>query len=335
MSPVCVGAGAGTALLGGLALGLGFLSKYAAVYFLLCAVLALPLRPRLSGRQALGFLLGFVLAAAPNVIWNLLNGLPTVQHTLDNADWVRDPEARAGLNPGALLEFLAAQFGVFGPVMMAGLLWLGISFRSRGVWVRRLLIFSLPIVAVVCVQALLSHAYANWAAAAYLAGTLAVMPWLIDRRRWLIASFAFNGALSLALPLATVLGPALSWHGQPLLARYLGRAEMSRQIIDAAAAAGLDTVVAGNRDILADLFYTGRDSGLSFRSTPPEGRAPNHYALRYPFAGGSAEVLFVAAADQTVCAAAERIGTVDAATGAWHGRPMALWKLPGDCLSPG
>src|SRR5690606_27376703 len=122
--------------------------------------------------------------------------------TLDNADWVRDPAARAGLNVAGLGAFLAAQFAVFGPVLFGALLWLGATWRRRDHWQRRWLIFSLPIVALVCAQALLSHAYANWAAAAYLAGTLAVMPWLPPR--WRIVSFAVNGALCLALPLATV-----------------------------------------------------------------------------------------------------------------------------------
>jgi 4-amino-4-deoxy-L-arabinose transferase-like glycosyltransferase len=329
------GAGLAVACLGGIALGLGFLSKYAALYLVFGALLALPLRPRLGFRQALGFLAGFLLAAAPNLIWNLANGAPTLAHTLDNADWVRDPGARAGLHPGAWAGFVAAQFIVFGPVLFGALLWLAATWRRRDGATRRLLLLSLPVVALVSLQALVSHAYANWAAAAYLAGTLATLPWLLARPRWLAASFVVNGALCLALPLATVIAPAPIWHGQPLLARYLGRAEMSRAIVAAAREAGLETVVAGNRDILADLFYTGRDSGLSFRSVPPKGRAANHYQMRYPFAGGAAPVLYVAEADRAVCAGAERLGVIAPAQGVWHGHPMALWRLPGICLNPG
>ena len=54
-------------------------------------------------------------------------------------------------------------------------------------------------------QAILSRAYANWAATAYLAGTLAVVPWLVrEKRVWLWISFAVNGVFCLALPLATI-----------------------------------------------------------------------------------------------------------------------------------
>ena len=324
------GAGWRVAALGGVALGLGFLAKYAAVYPLVCAVLAAGLRPRLSGRQAAVFLGGFVIAASPNVLWNLTNGLTTVQHTLDNAGWLRDPGRRAGLHGAEVGSFLLAQFGVFGPVLFAALLALGATWRRRTPLQRRWLLFSLPIVAAVSVQAALSHAYANWAATAYLAGTLLVVPWLTPR--WRIAALAINGALCLALPLATVFADRLTVSGRPLLARYLGRAEMSRGIIAAARTAGVRTVVSGNRDILADLFYTGRDSGLTFRALAPQGRAMNHYALRYPFRGDEAPVLFVARRGEPVCRQATSLGRIDPATGAWQDRPMALWRLPGTCL---
>lgn len=330
------GAGGGIAVLGGLALGLGFLSKYAAVYYLLCAVLALGLRPRLSPAQAAAFLLGFALSAAPNILWNLGNGLTTVQHTLDNADWVRDPGGRAALNLAGLAGFFFSQFAVFGPVLFGGLLWLAATWRSRAPETRRLLWFALPIVVLVCGQAVLSRAYANWAATAYLAGTLAVVPWLARTNRpLLIVSFAVNGLLCLVLPLATIFADRLVVNGQPLLARYLGRAEMSRAIIAAAQDQGLDTVVAEDRDILADLFYTGRDSGLSFRAVPPPGRAPHHYALRYPLdPTGTESLLWVApAAVAPRCDSTTLVGSLAPTTGAYRLKPMRLYVTTPDCLS--
>nr|WP_275982055.1 glycosyltransferase family 39 protein [Frigidibacter sp. ROC022] len=329
------GAGPGVALLGGLALGLGFLSKYAAVYYLLCALLALGLRPRLDLRQAAGFLLGFVLAASPNILWNLGNGLTTVQHTLDNADWVRDPGAKASLNLAGLSEFFFSQFAVFGPVLFGTLLWLGAGWRNRPAELRRLLWFALPIVALVCGQALLSRAYANWAATAYLAGTLAVIPWLArNARAWLRVSFAVNMVFCLAFPLATVFADRLVVNGQPLLNRYLGRAEISRQIIAEARKQGLTTVVAEDRDILADLFYTGRDSGLDFRAVPSRGRAPHHYALRYPLdPAGTETVLWVAPADAVPrCDSSIPVGRLAPETGAYRNKPMQLYVTTPDCL---
>ena len=328
--------GAGTAVLTGVALGLAFLSKYAAIYYVICALLAALLlrgaRPRLS--DALVVLVFFGLVISPNVLWNVQHGFTTLQHTLDNADWVRDPGARAGLNPDRLAEFLAAQFAVFGPVLFGGLIWMALRARRAGSARQFLLLFALPIIAIVCVQALLSKAYANWAAAAYLAGTVAVLPWLT--RGWRLASFAINGAVALALPLLGVFADSLSYGDQDRLiaARHVGRAEMSRAIIDTARAEGLDAVVSENRDLLADLFYTGRDSGLRFYALPPQGRAPHHYALKYPLPADLAgELLFITKSDAApACAAGTPArAALSPERGAHRGKTWYLYRVPAEC----
>ncbi|KGB83255.1 hypothetical protein JT55_02785 [Rhodovulum sp. NI22] len=328
------GGTARAALLTGLALGLAFLSKYAAIYYLICAALAAAILPgaRPRPRDALIVLAAFAVTIAPNIGWNILNGFSTVEHTLDNADWVRDPASRAGLNVSGFLSFFASQFAVFGPVLFGGLLWMTLRARGAGPERQVLLIFSLPILAIVCVQALLSGAYANWAAAAYLAGTVTVLPWL--SRPWLILSFAINGALSLALPLAGALALHPALDGNPALARYLGRAAMSTQIITAARQAGLSTVVAQNRDILADLFYTGRDSGLRFYAPPATGRAPHHYALKYPVpADAAGPVLFVSdiPAGPGCAPDAAPLGTIAPDSGAYRGKVKYLFAVPATC----
>ena len=300
------GAGTGIALATGVALGLAFLAKYAAIYYLPCAGLAwLVLRPRPSGRQMLAILGGFLAAAAPNILWNIAEGFPTLSHTLDNVGWVRDPADRAGLHPGGMAAFLALQGAFFGPVAVAALVWLGATWRRRGPAVRQLLLFSLPIVGLVAVQALVSQALLNWAGAAYVAATLAVMPAL--SRPWLAASLALNGAFCVFLPVLTLFAD----RGAPLMERYRGRVGMSEAILAAARAEGLTTAVATDREVLADLFYTGRDSGLVIRARPHRGRPRNHYEFRYSYAGGSGDVLLVlAAADPAPCQAATRVQTV-------------------------
>ncbi|MGL4281409.1 MAG: ArnT family glycosyltransferase, partial [Albidovulum sp.] len=116
--------GSGAAALAGLCIGLAFLAKYAAVYFLLGAALAAVVAPgaRLSVRQWLAMLAAFAVSVAPNVIWNLTHDLATVEHTMDNVGWVRGGSAFAGLNPAGLAEFFFAQFAVFGPILFGALL---------------------------------------------------------------------------------------------------------------------------------------------------------------------------------------------------------------------
>lgn len=329
------GRGGAVALATGVALGLGFMGKYAAIYYLICAGLAAVIlphaRPRL--RDAAVVLLGFAIAISPNVIWNLQNGLTTLEHTLDNADWVRDPGARAGLNLPSLGGFFASQFAVFGPVLFGALLWLSLRARRAGPQLQLLLVFTLPIIAIVCVQALLSKAYANWAAAAYLAGTVAVVAWLPRAWRW--ASVAVNGAIALALPAVGLFADTLSLDGKRLVAaRYVGRAELSRQIIEVARDQELSVIVTQNRDVLADLFHTGRDSGLQVYALPPQGRAPHHYALKFPLPEGlTGEVLYVTRTQTApACAAQSKpVQELRPTVGAYRGKTHVFYRLPASC----
>lgn len=329
---------ASTAIAAGVCLGLAVLAKYAGIYFLIGAALAPFLSPAARVKPALALLalLAFAATVAPNILWNMANGFSTLEHTLDNADWVRDPATRVDLSLTGALSFLADQFAVFGPVLFGGLALLTVSTlrRRTGAPVPLLLAFTLPAIAVVTVQAALSGAYANWAASAYLAGTLAVVPWLLARARaWLGISFAINTALCLALPLAATQADRLTFRGDLLLARYIGQADLSRQIIAAAQAEGLQTVVARNRDVLADLFYTGRESGLTFRAQPQPGRAPHHYALKFPLQPGlPGEVLLVSTDGAPACApGAAPLQTIAPTRGAWKGRSFTLYRVPAAC----
>lgn len=327
--PMAAAAGAGAML------GLAFMGKYAAIYYLgLGALAALhpAWRPR-AGQAALA-LAAFALVVAPNVVWNLLNGLTTVSHTMDNAGWVKaGPDS---LHPGKAASFLAGQFLVFGPVPFALLLALGLR-RLRGPVAGMpgvLILLSLPIVALITAQGLLERAYANWAAAAYLAGTLAVVPWLLRHRVLVILSFAVNGAICLALPLATLWPAELQFGKEPVLHRYLGRAELSRRILDAADRAGAVAIVTDNRDILADLFHTGRDAGIGLHGLPASG-APRHYyaqlhALPGPLDG---PILVVGLGPGSIpCATAPHPDDpLVAGPGEHFGRSFRLLLAPGDC----
>ncbi|MBL3560966.1 ArnT family glycosyltransferase [Rhodovulum sulfidophilum] len=326
-------AASGWALAAGVALGLAFLSKYAAIYYPLCAALAALLipsaRPRL--RDAGLALLAFAATISPNVIWNLQNGMTTLEHTLDNADWVRAPSERAGFDISGLTEFLGSQFAVFGPVLFAALLLAVLRWARQDAPTRLMLVFALPVVAIVSVEALLSGAYANWAAAAYLAGTLAVLPRL--GRGWRISSFAINGTVALALPVLGVFAPVASLGGHPLLERYLGRADMSTTILDIAEADGDSAIMADNRDLLADLFYTGRDRGVSIYAPPPAGRAPNHYALRHALPDElEGDVLYVAGGTPPACAeGVTPLADLAPQTGAYRGKRIRIFRLPASC----
>ena len=313
------------ALLAGAAIGIGALAKYAAVYFLLGVAVSALLRRdlRLSGRNAALMGLGFAAMIAPNLIWNLSHQMSTLAHTADNIGWVRQDHLLGGLNPSYLVSFLAAQAGVFGPVLLIGLL---AGLRKQGAG--RLAGFVLPVLGVVSLQALLNDAYANWAATAYFAGTVmavAALPVL-----WRKISLGVNGALCLLLPVLTLL-PTLSIDGKmPLIQRYLGRTAFSEQVIAQAKAAGGVPVVAASRDILADLFYTGRDAGLRFYAIPPKGRALDHYQQRYPVpADLTGQVLLVTEAPPSCAGQGDPLNTEG---GAYLRHAYAGYLISAECL---
>jgi 4-amino-4-deoxy-L-arabinose transferase-like glycosyltransferase len=267
-----------TAALGaGLCLGMAFLAKYAALYFLPAAVLAALVSPRFRPGfgGALLVLAGLALVAAPNVIWNAMNDLTTVEHTLDNVGWVR---TGTDMSLASLAEFLGAQFFVFGPFAFGALL-VALFGRGTSREVRALLLMAVPPLVAVSVQALLSGAYANWALTAYFPAAVAVALWMGPALRRL--TLAFGAVVTVVLPLLAALVPWPGRDGAPLLARYYGRHHVSQQILDRAVQEGLP-VVASNRGLLADLFYTGRDMGVAIHATRAAGRPAHFYQMQHP-----------------------------------------------------
>lgn len=159
----------------GLAVGAGALTKYAMLYFVICAVLAAwwvkPARAVLASRQ--GVIAGLVALAMliPNLAWNVRNSFATISHTASNARLTSD-----FINPGELGEFILSQAGVIGPLMflaLIGLFWrAGRRAASLSDEDRFLLAFILPPLLAIMVEAFISRANANWAAAAYPAATV-------------------------------------------------------------------------------------------------------------------------------------------------------------------
>ncbi len=170
----------------GLAIGAGFLAKYAMVYFIIGLGLALLTDPRT--RTALTFgrgglvALGALLALGPHIGWNLANELQTLSHTADNANW-----GATLFHPEHAVKFLVDQMGVFGPVSFLTLLG-GTGFvlwrrkQASDTIDRWLLCFILPALVIILGQAITARAHANWAATAYLAASILVARWMASER---------------------------------------------------------------------------------------------------------------------------------------------------------
>jgi 4-amino-4-deoxy-L-arabinose transferase-like glycosyltransferase len=276
----------------GVAVGLGMMSKYAMLYFAICGGLYLGVCRRdrwlLWSRQGLLAVVIAILLSLPNILWNLDNHLATVGHTTANAGW------NAGLfNADEFLEFLTAQLGVFGPLLFCALIWGLITLRHRlqGRADVYLVCFVAPVLAIVMLQAFISHANANWAATAYVAAAILVVVWLLRHRRlaWAVpASVAIHTALGMIL-YALVLSPSL--------ADGLGRDNDFKQVrgwdVMGAAVAEMaskgyhgkaySAVLTDDRFVHTSLLYYGRPHQQPVVMWNGDGLAQNHYELTTPY----------------------------------------------------
>ena len=164
----------------GVALGLGFLSKYTAVFLLPSAFLLLVsdsrYRPWLRRKEPYLALLMAVLLFTPVILWNL-------EH-----DWVsfgfqvseRLTHA-GGRRLQSLGEFLLMQLGVTSPALLTGILMLPALPVSAALGERRLrwrfcFLFAVPILAFLLFFSIHSRIKANWAIPGYLSLLVAAYP---------------------------------------------------------------------------------------------------------------------------------------------------------------
>jgi 4-amino-4-deoxy-L-arabinose transferase-like glycosyltransferase len=282
----------------GAALGLGLLSKYAMVYFLLCALVhgalsAAARRVLLSRHTAVALVLGAIIVA-PNVLWNVQNGWATLSHTAANANW-----SGPLFHPGRMLEFVGAQFGVFGPLLFAALMWWLAAGRPwRGNEAERLLFaFAVPVLLVVTVQSLLSRANANWAAVVYVAASVAVVAWLARRDRWRLVRLSFGLHLAVAAMLYGLVAGA-SGGGLParydIFARLRGWDTLGNTVAALMAERSDATVLTDDRMVMAELLYYTRDRKIPIVIWDADGAPGNQYEMTAPLTTATgARVLYV------------------------------------------
>lgn len=289
----------------GASVGAGFLAKYAMVGFL--GGLALTLALDRAGRAMLlrgpGPVLALAVAAAvlaPNLLWNLGNDFATIWHVGENANLRGGPS----FNPGQGLEFFGAQFGVFGPVTFAVLLWV---LSRRATWAdpatRMLALFCAPMGALMLAQSFASRANANWAAPIYVTGTLLVVGWAVGQGRAVLlkAAVALHVAAAVivfaAPPALAAAGVSLPRGADPWM-RQRGWEALGAAISrNAADHPGTRFLFEQRRDMATLLFYI-RPHPLDARMWEADGIARNEFELTAALQPGDAgPFLFVTRRD--------------------------------------
>ena len=195
----------------GAAIGLGFLSKYAMLYFGIGIALSMlidaPTRKAVLSLKGAAMLAVAAAVLSPHLAWNAANAFQTVGHTVDNANLGGDL-----FNFDHLPKYLGDQMGVFGPVsflaLLAGLIFMR-GDRSDAVAAKEnwLACFIIPVLIIIAFQAVLSRAHANWAATAYPAASVLVASIFTraraNRNMWLAVA-ALTGLAILIAPALTV-----------------------------------------------------------------------------------------------------------------------------------
>jgi 4-amino-4-deoxy-L-arabinose transferase-like glycosyltransferase len=288
--------GIGWWILVGLGVGLGMLAKYTAIAFALGG-LGYALFGREGAfrrREAIVASVAALIVLSPNLIWNALNGFATIGHLGENAG------GSSGLRPDRLAEFVGAQFAVIGPVFFAAILAAVLGMGWRGDWRLRLLVWmTAPLLAAMSVQALLSKSNPNWAAPAFVAGSILAAHWLVTRdwRRGLIAQCAVGVVAVLALWIGGAVyaswGTSLPRAADPFKKMRVG-GPFCEHVLAAMEAEGIEVMLSDNRRRLSECLWEGRLPIESIAVFDPDGVANNHYELKARLEAGDRRPMILA-----------------------------------------
>lgn len=332
----------------GLWIGLGLLSKYAMVFFVVSMVLHLAwsAEHRVWLRRAGPWLAALIGVAVylPNLWWNRTHGFASYVHTGANANLKSDL-----FNPGELAEFLGSQFGFFGPLLFAALLVLVLTRlrpAARDSRLRLLLAFTLPVLGAITVQAFLSRANANWAATAYVAGTVLVVGWLRGHGRsfgggaWRYALHASVALHLLVAGLAYNLDGIARLAGVDLTAKtdplkdMRGGAALGAQVRAIKAQHPDLTLLFDDRKLMASMLYYARPAvfgAVMFRQSPG---IQNHYELTTTLAGREGEDFLLIARNDDIPVRhafehSEHLGDLRVDIHPGHARTAGVYRLTG------
>jgi len=305
----------------GLAIGLGFLAKYTILAFAAGAMGYGLVSARGRDWRGAAIAGGVALAvAAPNLVWNWAHGFATLAHVAEDAA----PRGTALLNPGNLAEFAGAQLGVIGPVVFLALL--GALWRWRD-WARdpgaRLLAWtSYPLLLAMLGLALLTRAQPNWAAPAYVGGSILAAHWLLARDWRYALAWAYAGP---AGDLPRLADPFKKMRlGEPFCARALG----------VMAEEGVDVLLSNSRRRLSECMFLGTLDWDRVAIWNPDRMSANHHEMVASLQPGDDRAMLLAVLGDGASIAqrfaeAREIETDRVATHGDRSYRYALWVVRG------
>ncbi|MFK7945471.1 MAG: ArnT family glycosyltransferase [Paracoccaceae bacterium] len=323
----------------GAAIGAAMLAKYTALAFAGAALGYGLLSARERNWTGTAIALGAgALVFAPNIWWQMANSFHTVTHVAEDA---APPGDRYNL--GKLAEFLGAQLGVIGPVWflaMLAALWKRNDWLDD--WRMRLLAWqTFPLLIAITVLAFYTRAQPNWAAPAYVAGSVLAARWLLmnkwTRALQVQAAVGMVGALAL-------YGAAWAWanHSETLPRgpdpfKKMRLAEpFCGPVLAAMDEHAVEVLLSNDRRRLSECMFLG---GFGFEGIAvwnPDGIPDNHHELVSNLNVGDERLMLLAtmsdASARDVAAKFETATEVETGTFQTHaGREYgyAIWVVQG------
>ena len=170
-------------LLLGVFLALAFLSKYAILYLLIGSIVAVVMDRDIRNnffiyinfKRLCLILIFFFIIIIPHILWNFENGFITAQHTMANANLGGEWKGISNL-----IKFFVEQFFVYGFITFLILLVILFKFKTFNRNERFLIFLTLTPILIILFQAFISRAHANWAAIAYVPGTILVTTYFMQ-----------------------------------------------------------------------------------------------------------------------------------------------------------
>lgn len=290
----------------GLALGLGVLTKYAMLYFIMSIVIAAlfdpPTRALLCRRDSALALAIAGVVLSPNLFWNAHNGFVTLEHTGGN---IAGGGWRLDLLKG--LEFPASQFAVFGPVAFGALIAILVRWRTVKPTAndRLMLAFALPLLGLVTAIGFVRGANGNWAAPAFISAAVVTTAVLARNGYWgwIKAGIAIGALVQVSLLVTDSMADRVHLPGVAkgdVYARTMGWRALADEAARLGKSEAAATVATEGRDEVAALFYYLRDADVVVRAWRNTAVADHYFEADYPLTAADPEpVLFVSTCSTT------------------------------------
>ena len=269
-------------LLLGTTLALAFLSKYAILYLLLGSLVSIIFDKGIRDnflqyfnlKRLFLILISFFVIISMHILWNFENGFITAYHTAANANiggrW-------SGISN--FIKFFIEQFFVFGPIAFYLLLVIFFKFKTLNNSERFLVFLTLTPIIIILLQAFISRAHANWAAIAYVPGTIILALYFMgllekNRKNLFYINIIFGLLFLFLIPLSGIYNIGIDPYK-----KNRGWSELGLAISDIYYQYPDAVFVADDRRVLAEALYYMKNKPKNWVRWNADGIIHDHYEL--------------------------------------------------------